>query len=103
MKFTSEYSKLKKQKFTTIRKNRGYYKVGANYLIGTPEQTFIAQVIDIQAITKSQITDELALDDADCTANELKNKLETWYGKQYDNFILLTLRRMLTFRGDREA
>lgn len=93
MKFTSEYSKLKKQEFTTIRKNNGYYHIGDVFLVRTPEQRFAVQVVGIKPINKSEITDELALDDADCTVNDLRNKLETWYGKQYDDFILLRLVR----------
>lgn len=93
MRFTKNYSKLKNNRFTTIRKNTGYYKVGWIYDIMTPKSGFQAQVLSVTPIKKSDIDDELAISDADMTRNELIKMLERWYGKRYDDFVLMTLVR----------
>lgn len=93
MIFTREYQKLKNKQFTTIRKNSGYYRWGATYKIKTPTETFKAIVTHFKPITKKEITDKVALADAECSAIELKKMLEKWYGKTYDDFIILTLER----------
>ena len=89
MKFTKEYSKLKKKSFTTIRKNLGYYQRGQIIEVHTPKQGFIAEIQEIRHITKDDITEELALKDADCTRKDLIALLERWYGPDYDDFILI--------------
>lgn len=93
MKFTHEYSILKKKVFTSIRKNTGFYKIGHIYQINTPEQDFSAKVIKSEAISKFEIDDSLAQSDADMTAKELVALLDKWYGKTFDDFVLLTLER----------
>jgi hypothetical protein len=36
----------------------------------------------------------MAQRDADCSANELIEKLEAWYGKTYNDFILITFMKI---------
>lgn len=93
MIFTKEHSKLQNTSFTTIRKNTGYYQVGNTYTVMTPSDKFKVRVQSIVPLKKSDITDKMALADADMTADELRSMLENWYGKQYDDFILLKLVR----------
>ena len=93
MKFTKNYSKLKDSSFTTIRKNTGYYKVGWIYDIVTPSSGFQARVLSAIPIKKADIDDKLAMSDADMTRDELIKMLEKWYGKEYDDFILIKLAR----------
>jgi len=93
VKFSREYQKLKNKRFTTIRKNSGYYRLGGTYKIVSPTETFKVAVIGLRPITKKEITDEFALPDADCTAVELIKMLEKWYGKTYDDFVILRLER----------
>ena len=91
MKFTKNYDKLDRPLFTTIRKNTGVYKLGNMYKIQTPNYDFYAKVIGLSPITKIQITPTLANVDADCSRNQLIQKLEKWYGKKFDDYVLITL------------
>ena len=93
MIFTHEYSILKKKIFTTIRKNTFFYKVGHSYQVHTPEQTFKAKVIKSEAISKLEINDSLAQSDADMSAVDLILLLDRWYGKMFNDFVLLTLKK----------
>lgn len=93
MKFSHEYTKLSKKIFTTIRRNNNFYKIGHTYQIQTPKQNFKAKVIEGELISKTEIDDHLARNDADMIAQELVVLLETWYGKIFDDFVLLTLER----------
>ena len=93
MIFTHEYSILKKKVFTTIRKNSGFYKIGHSYQVHTPGQNFKAKVIKSKAISKFEINDSLARNDADMSAVELILLLDRWYGKTFDDFVLLTLEK----------
>lgn len=93
MKFTKEYRKLRKNYFTTIRKNLGYYQKGQIIEVITPKQGFIAQIQEIRYITKEDITEELAWKDADCSRKDLVNMLERWYGPDFNDFILIFLYR----------
>ena len=94
MIFTHEYSILKKKIFTSIRRNTGFYKVGHSYQIHTPEQAFKAKVIKAEAISKFEMDDSLAQSDADMSAVDLILLLDRWYGKVFDDFVLLTLRKI---------
>ena len=95
MKFSKEYSKLTKKRFTTIRKNTRRYKPESIYDIITPKQKFRAKVISREYITKKDITDFIALYDADCFyKRELIELLEKWYGEYFDDFVLITLERI---------
>jgi len=94
MKFSKEYSKLALEEFTTIRKFSMYYRVGSKINIRTPIRTFQAIVLSRAVIHKDQITEELAQSDADCSREELISMLEKWYGKRFDDFILLRLRKI---------
>lgn len=94
MIFTHEYSILKKKIFTTIRKNTHFYKIGHSHQIHTPEQNFKARVIKSKAISKFEIDDSLARSDADMSAGELILLLDRWYGKTFDDFVLLTLEKI---------
>lgn len=93
MIFTKEYSKLSEPSFCTIRKNTGHYQLGRIYKIRTPEQLFRARVYASRAIKKKDITEYLARKDGSYSKKELILRLEKWYGKKYDNFILLYLAR----------
>ena len=93
MIFTKEHSKLKNSSFTTIRKNTGYYQVGNTYTVMTPSDKFKVRVQSIKLLKKSDITDKIAFADADMAADKLRLMLENWYGKQYDDFVLIKLVR----------
>ena len=95
MKFSKEYSKLSKKRFTTIRKNTRRYKPESIYSIITPKQNFKAKVISRAYIGKEDITDFVALYDADCFHSlELIELLEKWYGRDFNDFVLITLERI---------
>ena len=97
MKFSKDYSKLNQTFFTTIRKNTRHYRsIGIRsraISIQSPTKEFKAYIIEIETLKKSQITEELALSDAECSRAELIAMLEKWYGKEFDDFILITLKR----------
>ena len=102
MRFSKDYSKLSKNIFTTIRKNIGYYHYNSNInkssvgfiiTVKTPTKSFKVKIIEIKYIKKKDITEELAQSDADCSRAELIAMLEKWYGKEFDDFVLLTLQR----------
>ena len=95
MRFSKDYSKLEKDVFTTIRKSRRSkpYIFGNSWFIESPTWQFRAQLIGVQKITKGMITEELAYSDADCSRGELIAMLEKWYGKEFDDFVLLTLKK----------
>ena len=95
MRFTKEYYKLSNTVFTTIRKNTGFYKVGKVCQIRTPKQEFQATVIKITPLKKKDITPYIANRDAEVTPFELIKKLEKWYGKEYDDFVLIRLARRM--------
>jgi len=94
MIFTHEFSILKKKIFITIRKNTNFYKIGHSYQVHTPEQNFKAKVIKSKAISKLKINDSLARSDADMSAVDLILLLDRWYGKTFDDFVLLTLEKI---------
>lgn len=94
MKFSKEYSKLKRKAFTTIRRNNGFYKVGQTITIKSPDQTFKAEIFQVDLITKEKISDAVAKFDADCTKEELITMLEKWYGKEYNDFVMIGLRKL---------
>lgn len=94
MKFSKEYSKLSSNEFTTIRKRSRLYRRGTIVHIVTPTQKFDGRVIARLATYKHEITEEMALKDADCTRQELISMLEKWYGKSFDDFVLLKMRRI---------
>ena len=94
MKFTQEYSKLENDYFHTIRKNTGAYKPNQIYSIRTPKQIFRAFCIRCDLIKKEEITKHLARVDADCSRDELIKKLEGWYGKKINDFVLIHFKRV---------
>ena len=94
MKFTHHYSKLDYPVFTTIRQNKGWYKVGQHIAIQEPHGEFQAQIVSIRQITKKDITHVMAQRDADCDTERLIDKLEEWYGELYNDFILITLMKI---------
>lgn len=95
MKFSKEYSKLSKKRFTTIRKNTKRYKPGSIYFIVTPKQKFKAKVISRVYIKKEDITDFMALYDADCSHKwELIDLFDKWYGREFNDFVIITLERI---------
>ena len=93
MRFSKDYSKLDKPIFTTIRKNSGYYRCGMILTIKTPTKEFKARITMSETMAKNEITGSLARYDADCSKAELIAMLEKWYGKEFDDFLLLTFKR----------
>ena len=91
IRFSSDWEKLGWTIFTTIRKNTGSKKIGQVHTIKTPSRKFKAKVIGLYPIKKEEITDDLAFIDADMTRAGLIRMLETWYGKEFDDYILITL------------
>ena len=92
IRFTTNWEKLGWTIFTTIRKNTGSKKIGQIHTIKTPRSgTFKAKVIGVYPIKKEEITDDLATFDADTDRDGLIKMLEGWYGKDFDNFVLITL------------
>jgi hypothetical protein len=94
IRFSHEYSKLKKNCFTTIRKNTKYYQDGEIYKIVTPKQKFMARIAGRKETKKQWITEEIAWMDADCSREKLIKMLETWYGKKFNDFIFIFLRKV---------
>lgn len=94
MKFSKEWIKLDNDIFTTIRKNTGFYTFGKKYKIITPSREFFAELIGIQLLKKENITDQIAWVDASCSKEELIVMLEKWHGKEFDDFVLMTLRKV---------
>ncbi|HDY87413.1 MAG TPA: hypothetical protein ENH82_04765 [bacterium] len=94
MRFSKEYRKLKSNEFTTIRKNTGFHSAGCSRLINTPSDRFRATVVKAIPITKDGITEKIAMNDADCSRDDLISMLEGWYGKKFDDYVLLTLRKV---------
>ncbi len=90
MKFSKLYEKLEQTIFTTIRKNTGRYKLGLIYTIQTPLDKFKAKVIGLYPIRKADITEDLAEVDADTNKLGMIHLLERWYGKAFDDYILIT-------------
>ena len=95
MIFSHEYTKLKKNCFHTIRMNTGRYRVGKIIKITTPSCKFSALVVGVDHIKKADIGDDLARKDADCSPDELIGMLEGWYGKRYDDYVLIHLKKIL--------
>jgi len=97
MKFSKDYSKFERQIFTSIRKNTRHSRLlgntGNSIKIQTPTREFRAYIIAKNEIKKYQITGRLAHSDTDCTKAELIAMLEKWYGKDFDDFLLLTFKR----------
>lgn len=93
MIFSKDYSKLDQNIFTTIRKNSIIYRIGNIYKIKTPTKEFKAMVIGRWLMEKAHISEQLAYNDADCSRDELIAMLEKWYGKEFDDFVLLTLEK----------
>lgn len=94
MKFSHNWSKLTKPRFTTIRKAGGYYRVGRKYLCETPTSKFYAKVIHMQHMLKQDITEEIAQADADMDKEGLIKLLDKFYGANYNGFVLITMERM---------
>ena len=94
MKFSKEYSKLSADIFTTIRKRTKRYRLYDRVNIISPNQDFLVEVRGRLFLQKKDITEELARSDADCSRQELITQLEKWYGKKFDDFVLLQLRRL---------
>ena len=91
MKFTKNYEKLGWLIFTTIRKNTGRYLIGNVYTMNTPPGKFKAKIIGVCPIKKKEITDGLAGMDVETSKEELIRMLEGWYGKNFDDYVLITL------------
>ena len=91
IRFSQQYTKLNKEIFTMIRKPGKYYQVGSQHIIKTPARDFSACIIASEHISKKDITEGLARFDADCARIGLITRLEKWYGKVYDDFVLLVL------------
>lgn len=93
MRFSKDYSKLDNDRFTTIRRRGTYYISGRIVNVVTPTKKFKAEVLMVESITKEDITEELAQKDADCSRAELIKMLERWYGKSFNRFELIHLKK----------
>lgn len=93
MRFSKDWEKLQQTYFTTVRKNTGIYQLGKTYTIQTPTQRFKAKVVVLEEIEKEGLTDGIAKEDIGGTRKELIKLLENWYGKKFNNFVLLGLKR----------
>lgn len=93
MKFTTQWKKLSYPVFTTIRQDKGYYKVGQNIPIETPKESFRAEIVSIREMTQYDITNTIAYRDADCSKEAFDNLLYRFYGNNIGDLILLTLMR----------
>ncbi|GAH46721.1 unnamed protein product [marine sediment metagenome] len=51
-------------------------------------------MIRVELINKLEIDDSLAQSDADMSAVDLILLLDRWYGKTFDDFVLLTLEKL---------
>lgn len=92
MKFSKSYKKLYQPVFTTIRKNTGYYKVGQTIQVTVQEKhTFSAEIASIRPIALKDITETMAMRDADCSRKELIELMCLFYKKEANNLILITL------------
>jgi len=94
IRFSKDYSKLGSLFFSTIRKASPYYRIGAIHKIKTPTTEFKAQIVAGEIIGKGQISEELAQSDADCSKEELIAMLERWYGREFNDFVLFSLKRV---------
>lgn len=93
MKFSKEYKKLKYPIFTTIRQDGGYYRECQQVKIETPEQNFWAEIVSIRKIGLEDITNTLALRDADCSVEDIINLFKRFYKEEAGKLILITLMR----------
>jgi hypothetical protein len=94
MIFSENYTKLDKGVFTTIRKNTNHYKVGKTYSMQVKGKIdFPATIIGVKMLKKADITEEIARTDADRSRQELVDMLEGWYGKEFDDYVLITLQK----------
>jgi len=91
IRFSKNWEKLGWIVFTTIRKNTGSKKIGQVHTIKTPNEIFKAKVIGLYPIKKAEITNDLASVDANMNRIDLVSMLEKWYGRDFDDFILITL------------
>ena len=91
IRFSTNWEKLGWTIFTTIRKNTHSKLVGQIHTIRTPDGDFKAKIIGLYPIKKIEITDDLAFADADMTKDGLIRLLEGWYGKEFDDYVLITL------------
>jgi hypothetical protein len=94
MKFSHDWPKFSNHRFTTIRKDDGYYRTGRKYLCRTPTKTFYAKIVHMRHIRKEDITEEIAQADADTDKESLIKLLERFYGRDYDGFVLTTLEKV---------
>ena len=92
MKFSKNWKKLSEPYFTTIRKNTGRYRLGSECTINAPRGKFKAYIIGLMMIKKEDITDMMAKYDAETDRNGLISMLEGWYGKTFNDYILITLK-----------
>lgn len=88
--FSRSYSKLKKDKFTTIRWLDKFYKVGRTYDIlcgGSYDLRNYhcqARIVKIELKRISQLSPEFIKADADCDIDQFFNMMKRWYSKKPD-------------------
>ena len=95
MKFSKSYSKLNYPIFTTIRQDKGYYKVGQIINVNTPETSFEAEILAIRELSNADITENMARVDADCSKQKLQGLMNLFYREKAEELILLTLAKIL--------
>ena len=91
LRFSRNWSKLDHRIFTTIRDRACALEVGKVYEATYPGGVFKFEVIGRRDITRDDITESVAQADADMSRSELLKALDTWYGSEQNELVLLTL------------
>jgi len=91
MRFSKEYLKLNWPIFTTIRQNKGFYKIGQIVFVETPTQAFTTEIVSIRSIELKDITETIAKNDAGCSSKYLKELMIKFYKDKANDLILITL------------
>lgn len=77
--FGREFSKLEKDKFTTLRRGN-HYKAGITYKIMHPNGDFMAELVKIEIVPLNEIDKDLLMEDTDAkTYNEAIGTLQKLY------------------------
>ncbi len=98
LKFSHDYTKLKKPVFTTVRWLDSEYTLGKIYKVYR-NKTMLgkARLIRMQITNLSYLTDEFIVNDADCDRNSFYKLMESWYHRKPDWLGLDSEIQVLTF------
>ena len=85
MKYTHNYKKLNKEKYTTIRRYNKGYKVGDVITEIYPNGSHKVRIADIKRETINNMSFQLLFLDTDCITRDGVRKLfQSFYGKKID-------------------